>query len=112
MTLLSDRPVDEIKLSDPELWQQPDEVRDAVFAKLRAESPISFQPEPEYEAPIPPGPGFWALTRHADIWAASRNPDLFQSGRGSNIGDMPDRDRRVLRLDDQHGRRRATHACG
>ena len=46
MTLLSDRPVDEIKLSDPELWQQPDEVRDAVFSKLRAESPISFQPEP------------------------------------------------------------------
>ncbi len=89
MTLLSDRPVDEIKLSDPELWQQPDQVRDAVFAKLRAESPISFQPEPEYEPPIPPGPGYWALTRHADIWAASRNPVLFQSGRGSNIGDMP-----------------------
>lgn len=89
MTLLSDRPVDEIKLSDPELWQQPDEVRDAVFAKLRAESPISFQPEPEYEPPIPPGPGYWALTRHADIWAASRNPVLFQSGRGANIGDMP-----------------------
>jgi methyl-branched lipid omega-hydroxylase len=89
MTMLSDRPVGEIKLSDPELWQQPDEVRDAVFAKLRSESPISFQPEPQYEAPLPPGPGYWALTRHADIWAASRNPELFQSGRGSNIGDLP-----------------------
>ena len=85
----SDVSVDEIHLSDPELWKSSDEVRDAVFAKLRAERPISFQPEPEYEPPLPPGPGYWALTRHADIWAASRNPQLFQSGRGSNIGDMP-----------------------
>ncbi len=89
MTLISDVPVDQIKLSDPELWKSPDDERDAVFAKLRAEKPISFQPEAEYEPPIPPGPGYWALTRHADIWAASRNPELFQSGRGSNIGDMP-----------------------
>ena len=81
MTLLSDRPVDEMELSDPELWQQPDKVHDTVLAKLRAESPISFQPEPEYEAPIPPGPGYWALTRHDDVWAASRNPDLFQRSR-------------------------------
>jgi methyl-branched lipid omega-hydroxylase len=89
MTLISDVPVDQIKLSDPELWKSSDDERDAVFAKLRAEKPISFQPEAEYEPPIPPGPGYWALTRHADIWAASRNPELFQSGRGSNIGDMP-----------------------
>ena len=89
MTIVSDLPVDEIRLSDPELWKAPDEVRDAVFAKLRAERPISYQDEPEYEAPMPIGPGFWALTRHHDIWIASRNPDVFCSGRGSNIGDMP-----------------------
>jgi cytochrome P450 len=89
MTLVSDLPVDEIKLSDQELWTSPDEVRDAVFAKLRAEKPISFQPEPEYEMLMPPGPGYWALTRHKDIWAASRNPELFCSGKGSNIGDLP-----------------------
>ena len=74
-----------------------------MFAKLRAEKPISFQPEAEYEPPIPPGPGYWALTRHADIWAASRNPELFQSGQGVEHRRHADRDRRVLRLDDQHG---------
>ncbi len=89
MTMVSDLPVDEIKLSDQELWKAPEAVREAVFAKLRAEKPISFQPEPEYEAPFPPGPGYWALTRHKDIWSASRNPELFCSGQGSNIGDMP-----------------------
>ncbi|RPI07625.1 MAG: cytochrome P450, partial [Actinobacteria bacterium] len=89
MTMVSDLPVDEIKLSDQELWKAPIAVREAVFAKLRAEKPISFQEEPEYEAPIPKGPGYWALTRHKDIWAASRNPELFCSGQGSNIGDMP-----------------------
>jgi cytochrome P450 len=88
MTLLSDVPVDEIELRNPELWQAPDEVRDGVFAKLRAERPISFQKEYEYED-VPLGPGYWALTRHADIWSVSRNPELFCSGRGSNIGDMP-----------------------
>ena len=101
MTLVSDLPVDEIKLSDQELWTAPDEVRDAVFAKLRAEKPISFQPEPEYEMPMPPGPGYWALTRHKDIWAASRNPELFCSGKGVQHRRHAARDRRVLRVDDR-----------
>ena len=36
-----------------------------------------------------PGPGYWALTRYADVWHVSRHPDLFQSGQGVNIPDMP-----------------------
>ena len=39
MTLMSDVPVDEIKLSDPELWQQPDDVRDAVFGEAPSREP-------------------------------------------------------------------------
>ena len=40
-------------------------------------------------ARFPRGPGYWAVTRHDDVWAASRNPQLFISGRGVNIGDIP-----------------------
>ena len=38
---------------------------------------------------LPPGPGYYALTRHADVLEASKHPQLFCSGRGTNIGDMP-----------------------
>ena len=37
----------------------------------------------------PPGPGYWSLTRHADVLEASKQPALFCSGGGTNIGDMP-----------------------
>ena len=40
-------------------------------------------------ARFPKGPGYWAVTRHEDVWAASRNPQVFISGRGVNIGDIP-----------------------
>ena len=79
---------DEIDLSDPELWARPD--RQGIFATLRAERPIAFFAEPEYEvATVPQGPGYWSLTRYADVWTVSRNPELFISGRGINIADMP-----------------------
>ena len=35
------------------------------------------------------GPGFYCLTRHAEVVEASRHPELFCSGQGTNIGDMP-----------------------
>ena len=38
---------------------------------------------------MPPGPGFWAVTRYEDVWTASRHPELFGSGKGVNIGDLP-----------------------
>ncbi|MBK9178816.1 MAG: cytochrome P450 [Acidimicrobiales bacterium] len=80
--------VEEINLSSPEFWLLPHDERDAAFAKLRTERPVAFFPELGFED-IPPGPGYWALTRHDDIWHVSRNPQLFCSGRGTNIGDMP-----------------------
>ena len=33
-------PVDDINLSDFELWAQPDDVRESVFRKLRTEKPV------------------------------------------------------------------------
>ena len=58
---------------------------------LRDERPIPFFPEPDLQIDwIPQGPGYYALTRHADVVEASRHPDIFQSGRGAvSIPDMP-----------------------
>ena len=39
---------------------------------------------------MPTGPGYYALTRHADIVEASRRPQDFCSGKGAtSIPDMP-----------------------
>jgi cytochrome P450 len=80
--------VDEINLSDPLFWQRPLEEREGAFATLRRERPVSFHEEPDLGV-LPQGPGYWAVTKHADILHVSRNPQLFCSGQGSNIGDMP-----------------------
>jgi cytochrome P450 len=70
---------------------RPLEEREGAFATLRRERPVSFHQEPYLESlPFPRGPGFWALTRHADILEASRKPEVFCSGKGSNIGDLPE----------------------
>jgi cytochrome P450 len=82
--------VDEIQLSDPAFWARPLEEREGAFATLRAERPISFHEEWDFEfSPFPRGPGYWAVTRHADIVEVSRRPELFCSGRGSNVADLP-----------------------
>jgi methyl-branched lipid omega-hydroxylase len=83
--------VDEINLSDLEFWALPDDVRDGAFKTLREQRPIPFFEEPEIDVEwIPPGPGYYALTRHADVIEASRHPELFQSGKGAtSVPDMP-----------------------
>ncbi|MDQ6697175.1 MAG: cytochrome P450 [Actinomycetota bacterium] len=81
--------VDDIDLSDFDFWTQPPDLIEGAFATLRRERPIAFFEEPVAEL-LPPGRGYWALTRYADVVEASRHPDLFCSGRGTNIGDMPD----------------------
>src|SRR6476620_2063310 len=81
--------LDEIKLGDLLQWMRPD--REGIFAKLRAEAPVSFhaEPVPPPDIPFPQGPGFWALTRYADIMHVSRDPGTFHSAPGTNIGDIP-----------------------
>ena len=93
MTSLQTLPVDSFDLSNLDFWAEPVEVREAAFRTLRAERPLAFYPEPELPEsaiPIPAGPGYWALTRHADVVEVSRHPELYCSGRsGSTIQDMP-----------------------
>jgi cytochrome P450 len=93
VTDLQTLPVDSFDLSNLDFWAEPLEVREAAFRTLRAERPLAFYREPdlpESTIPIPAGPGYWALTRHADVVEASRHPELYCSGRsGSTIQDMP-----------------------
>ncbi len=85
----TDLSVDDIHLGDIEQWMRPD--REGIFAKLRAERPVSFhaEPEPPPEVNFPQGPGFWAVTRYDDVMQVSRDPDTFHSAPSINIGDIP-----------------------
>ncbi|MGC0418317.1 cytochrome P450 [Embleya sp. AB8] len=78
----------DIPLADLDFWSGPLAQREAGFARLRAEWPMPYYPEPE--TPLPAGPGFWALTTHADVAEATRRPEDFCSGRGAtHIPDFP-----------------------
>jgi cytochrome P450 len=82
--------VDEINLSDLSFWLRPLEEREGAFATLRRERPISFHEEPWVEGlPFPKGPGYWAITRYADVLEISRTPEVYCSGRGVNVTDLP-----------------------
>ncbi len=79
----------DIDLSDMEgFWTKPMVDREAAFATLRREDPIRFFEERDIEF-LPAGPGYWAVTRHADVVEASRRADLFCSGNGTTIPDVP-----------------------
>jgi len=85
--------LDEIRLGDTEVWRRDD--REGIFAKLRDEAPISFHAEPDYVDPatgievMPPGPGFWAVTRFDDVMHVSRDPETFRSAPSTTVGDIP-----------------------
>ncbi|MCE2763014.1 MAG: cytochrome P450 [Ilumatobacteraceae bacterium] len=89
-TSLPHVPLSDIDLSSPEFWTADRAWREGAFRTLRDEKPFAFFEERVIEdAPFPPGPGYFAVTRHDDIWQISRNAQLFCSGKGSNIGDLP-----------------------
>src|SRR5262245_14197857 len=80
----------DIDLSDWEFWGRPMHEREHAFQLLRDLDKPAFYAEPEVSF-APPGVGYHALVRHADILEASRNPEVFCSGAGgaTNIVDMP-----------------------
>jgi cytochrome P450 len=81
--------LNQIDLADLEFWKRSLDERAAVFAMLRAQPELAFYAEPEPPPGLVHGPGFYCLTRHAEVVEASRHPELFCSGQGTNIGDMP-----------------------
>lgn len=48
----------------------------ADFKRMREQAPVMWHAEPRE------GPGFWAVTRHADIMTVNGDPETFSSQRG------------------------------
>ena len=63
--------LDEIDLSDMAFWERPWSEREGAFQLLRRERPLPFFEEPDMSeaSPLapPPGPGYRAVTRFADV---------------------------------------------
>jgi cholest-4-en-3-one 26-monooxygenase len=76
-----------MSLSDVHL-DDPDGFREGVphhwLRLLRAEAPVYFHPERN-------GPGFWCITKYADVERVSKDPAAFSSARGgTNIHTPPE----------------------
>lgn len=69
-------------------WSQPFAERDKTFARLRAADGLTWH-QPLSTLFDLEEPGFWALTRRADIQFASQHPELFTSARGVALDPMP-----------------------
>ncbi len=78
-------------LSAQEFWAQPPEEREAAFAHLRAEAPISWQRQPEgaLMPELEGSGGYWAVVRYDDVRTVSRDPETFRSGHGVMFEDIP-----------------------
>ena len=53
------------------------------FARLRATAPVCWHPEPDDL------PGFWVVTRHADVMRVNGDPATFSSQRGGILMNTP-----------------------
>ncbi|WUI01818.1 cytochrome P450 [Spirillospora sp. NBC_00431] len=81
--------VNDIDLTDWEFWRRPLDHRHEGFAALRRHPDLVRFEEPDVVF-VPQGPGYYAVTRHAEVVEASRRPEDFCSGKGStSIWDMP-----------------------
>ncbi len=81
---------DAIDLSSRAFWSTTAAERERSFAVLRAERPVSWHP-PVEDALVsdPDDPGYWAVTRRADIVSVCRNNEVFVSGKGVIFENVP-----------------------
>ena len=99
----------EINLVDPDVYQRGGPPH-KQFSWLRENDPVcwhAYGGEPGW-------PGFWAVTRHADVEYLSRHPELFSSARRLSLfGEVPEAQIELQRLmmlnmdPPQHTRQRA-----
>ncbi|MGP4024223.1 cytochrome P450 [Actinomadura sp. 3N407] len=78
----------DIDLSKGGFWAAPYADRAAAFEVLRREKPIGFFAEPRVRW-ARPGPGFYAVTRYADVVEASRRPEDFSNAEGVMVFERP-----------------------
>ncbi|GAA2055460.1 cytochrome P450 [Williamsia deligens] len=77
-------------ISPISFWAGSAAEREATFARLRAQAPVSWHPPVEGGLMTPEQPGVWAVARHADIAWVSKHPELFTSGQGVMIEEVPE----------------------
>ncbi len=70
-----------VDITSQDFWSRPFAARDEMFARLRAGDGLTWHRPFESMFPMEE-PGFWALTRRADIAFVSQHPELFTSARG------------------------------
>ena len=77
-----------VDITSEDFWSRPFAARDEVFARLRAGDGLTWHRPFESMFPMEE-PGFWALTRRADIAFVSQHPELFTSAEGVALNPMP-----------------------
>ncbi len=77
-----------IDITSHDFWSQPFAQRDESFARLRAGHGLSWHRPFPSMFPMEE-PGYWALTRRADIAYVSQHPELFTSAQGVALDPMP-----------------------
>jgi cytochrome P450 len=77
-----------IDITSHDFWSQPFAVRDETFAQLRAGDGLTWHRPFPSMFPMEE-PGYWALTRRADIASVSQHPELFTSAQGVALDPMP-----------------------
>jgi cytochrome P450 len=75
-------------ITSRDFWSRPFDARDEVFAQLRAGDGLTWH-RPFDSLFGMEEPGFWALTRRADIAFVSQHPELFTSAQGVALNPMP-----------------------
>jgi cytochrome P450 len=88
LTSSPERAFSTFDITSHRFWSQPFDERDRMFAQLRASEGLTWH------EPLPSlfdltEPGFWALTRRADIAFVSTHPELFSSAQGVALDPMP-----------------------
>jgi cholest-4-en-3-one 26-monooxygenase len=74
--------IDDRLLTDPDVFQRME--HHELFARLRAEDPVHWTAEPH-------GPGFWSITKHADLKLINRDAEGFSSeANGVNLIEFDD----------------------
>ena len=77
-----------VDITSHDFWSQPFAVRDQTLARLRAGDGLTWHHPMPSLFPMEE-PGFWALTRRADIQYVSQHPELFTSADGVALDPMP-----------------------
>jgi len=76
------RRIDNLQLNNPLTFRHGQPY--SAFARMREAAPVCWHAEPD------PLPGFWAVTRHADVMRVNGDPAVFSSQRGGILMDTPD----------------------